>query len=282
MNKKLASFIIIILISKNIFADILLSEVEKSNAINLNRDFSFNIPVIKHVNPDGTTSYYNVNFIFVPRENKLLFEVVNVVEMDSSEISIEDIDTSVMLNLDLSFNVPAIKHEAIDESIHFYNANFIFVAKKNKLIFQAVDIIEILNSNEPPSSDTADTTDTPDTPDTTDTLDTPEITTDITSVILYEAEQSLLPEEATGACSNIVDIETRASIIREDHYSLTSQIDNLPSSLMSYCEDNIDNNGAAFVLEYDDPNPGEGGMDAYPNGTIGGIQNNGDWFPGQG
>lgn len=108
-----------------------------------------------------------------------------------------------------------------------------------------------------------------------DTSDTPNIVEKI-----YESNQSI--PKLTETCTNIVDIEERGTIIKDNHYLLTFLGDDKSAtSSMAYCNDDITNSGAAFELNYVDPNPNtlQGGMDGYTNGAIGGFQNGGTWYP---
>ncbi len=119
----------------------------QDNSIILNRDFSFNIPLVKLVDNRGITSYYDVDFIFSPLNNKLLFRVTKVIEIERSRINTLDLSNAIILNRDLSFNIPSIRYVDVDDSIKYYNADFIYTPINNKLIFEVAKVIELQATN---------------------------------------------------------------------------------------------------------------------------------------
>lgn len=60
---------------------VLLSQDDKNKAVILNSDFSFNIPIIRYADQSGIEHYYNVDFSFLPIDNKMLFEATNITEL---------------------------------------------------------------------------------------------------------------------------------------------------------------------------------------------------------
>ncbi len=64
MSKKLVPLFVVSLLSQSASAEAYLSESEKNNAVNLKRDYSFNIPVMKYVSADGTPFYYDADFSY--------------------------------------------------------------------------------------------------------------------------------------------------------------------------------------------------------------------------
>ncbi len=122
------------------------TEDNQDNSIILNQDFSFNIPLVKYRAPNGTTSYYDVDFIFVPKNNKLLFGVTKAIETEPSRIDSFDSSNAIILNRDFSFNIPSVKYTDVDSSTHYYKVDFIFSPADNKFIFELVNAIELQNS----------------------------------------------------------------------------------------------------------------------------------------
>ncbi len=55
------------------------------NAITLNKDFSFSIPVMEYVNINNIKQFYNVDFAFTPNDTETLFQVVNVGRTETIE-----------------------------------------------------------------------------------------------------------------------------------------------------------------------------------------------------
>ncbi len=162
MKKKLLliTSLLIILLSKNGFATAeipstedanhitLRGESDQDNFIILNKDFSFNIPLLKLVDNRDVTSYYDVDFIFLPMNNKLLFGVTKADEIERSRIDTLDVSKAIILNRDASFNISFIKYEDVDDSIKYYNADFIYTPINNKLIFEVAKVVEIQVLNE--------------------------------------------------------------------------------------------------------------------------------------
>jgi hypothetical protein len=165
MKKKLLliTSLLIILLSKNGFATAEIPSTEGSSLkthraagdqdsfIILNRNFSFNIPLVKLVNNNGVTSYYDVDFIFLPKNsknNRLLFGVMKAIGIERSRIDALDLSNAIILNRDLSFNIPSIRYVDVDDSIKYYNADFIYTPINNKLIFEVAKVIELQVSNE--------------------------------------------------------------------------------------------------------------------------------------
>ncbi len=86
-----------------------------------------------------------------------------------------------------------------------------------------------------------------------------------------------VPSGVPKACVS-ANASKRTSIIKEGQYTLVFSKSLLDSSTMHYCSERIDSHGSAFELAYVDP--GGTGMDGYPNGVVGGVQNSGSWLPG--
>lgn len=61
-------------------------------------------------------------------------------------------------------------------------------------------------------------------------------------------------------------------------YSLKNYLDESFSTMYYYAEKFNTDFGGSYILEYVDE--GGSGMDSYPNVTIGGVKNGGEWFPG--
>ncbi len=54
----------------------------EENAIILNQDFSFNIPVLKYVDAENINHYFNVDFVFLTMDNKFLFEPIKITAIE--------------------------------------------------------------------------------------------------------------------------------------------------------------------------------------------------------
>lgn len=84
----------------------------------------------------------------------------------------------------------------------------------------------------------------------------------------------------TAYLSNVsyaAEVTSATTIIKSDHYSLTNNLFN-DGSVMTYDENSVEVNGAAFSLSYIDQ--GGSGMDSYVQGTVGGVKASGSWKPG--
>lgn len=122
--------------------DSLLSKAEKDNAIILNQNFSFIVPLIKYLEPNGSEIYYNVGFSFVPNGNQLLFEPTSITKCGVQMCS-QDEETAIILNQDFSFNIPVIKYVDSDDFEHYYDVDFSFTPSGTRMLFEPIKITVI-------------------------------------------------------------------------------------------------------------------------------------------
>jgi hypothetical protein len=87
-------------------------------------------------------------------------------------------------------------------------------------------------------------------------------------------------ETDSADCASKTDIYTRRTIIKENIYGLTFTEFLLADSSMSYCPDKVDELGATFKFNFNDPAERQASgaaADGYPNGMIGGMQDGNTW-----
>jgi hypothetical protein len=209
---------------------------------------------------DGVYSY-------LPRANKVLFEMTNVTKINRLKVGAEDNKKTITLNRDYSFNIPVIKYETIDKRVHYYQVNFLHVPKNNKLVFEAVQVSEIQNLDKPSVASVEPN------------IETGATESGLKTIVSFSNESSYpIPKVKTvGLDEEKTPLFDRVSFIEDEHYFLTFPSD-LTQSTMSYYSDRVRKNGAVFELDYVDA--GGSGMDGYPNVGIGGAKTGGTWYPG--
>jgi hypothetical protein len=124
-------------------------------------DFSFYIPELKYIDPQGFEHYYIVFFKFIPVDNRMIFDPWIIRNSDSGKsihknsqndlcrtgcsISNERKINAIKLNQDFSFNIPAIEYEnpLVPGDYTYYTVDFLYTPKENKMLFEAVKITEI-------------------------------------------------------------------------------------------------------------------------------------------
>ncbi len=114
---------------------------DETNAfiITLNADLSFTIPRLEYFDQTGNRLFFEVDFVFSPEENRLLFEPVSIRELGSADNG----EQTILLNGDLSFEISFLKYIAPEGEQHNFQVEFSFFPSTEKLLFQVINLTEI-------------------------------------------------------------------------------------------------------------------------------------------